>query len=181
MILEQVFEDAGLWGWPVADASEANRDVVGGVTDWDEYADWLEHTLRGGEESDYDRTWRAAYHEAGHAIAAALCGVQWTHATVVPSGQVNGYVAHEEIEDPHTLAFVAWAGIWAEAYWLDCDLLPLTITSGANDMETVEAYWNDSLEPESEDDWEGHMRVAWGAVEDLAERLFEERMISAPA
>jgi hypothetical protein len=60
----------------------------------------------------YDRR-RTAYHEAGHAVAAVMRGGKCCHITIEPEGDYDGRT--NVVVAQHNLAFVTYAGIWAEA------------------------------------------------------------------
>ncbi|QEN87722.1 hypothetical protein FZC33_15965 [Labrys sp. KNU-23] len=58
-----------------------------------------------------------AYHEAGHAVLAARCGVHLVKASIIPNGRVGGYVRFVQIRDcPPNLAITSeeWRKIQCE-------------------------------------------------------------------
>lgn len=127
-----------------------------------------------------------AYHEAGHAIAAALCGEQWTSASIHADG--GGFTAIQFRPATHQAnrAFISWAGPWAEARYVmgetAQDLVRFVLESGGGreDMEDIEKYWKDStLAPhETEDQWGGELELAWWIIDDMARQLMDTRFVS---
>lgn len=147
------------------------------------------------DEHGYDEeAERTAYHEAGHAIAAALCAVAWTEVRLVASGAERleegldawtEFVAeHYEETSPANRAFIAWAGPWAEARYLaPRDLwaaLPETQTyGGESDMEGVFEYWqsSDCAPHETEERWARELDCAWPQVQHLAKRSWRKGVV----
>lgn len=142
-----------------------------------------------------DERWRVAYHEAGHAIAAALCGVQWTEARANPNpdntfrtaglypdhytpedigrASLAGWVEGETIEEAASEAFVAWAGQYAETRSGYAESLARTEAGAESDWGKVWTYWNDPAHTphQTEDDWEAALDAAWPHVEAMAREL----------
>ena len=61
---------------------------------------------------NYDRR-LTAYNEAGHAVAAMMRGGTFVSITIEPDGDRDGCTSVEV--DTYDMAFVAFAGVWAEA------------------------------------------------------------------
>ena len=73
-----------------------------------------------------DAATRTAYHEAGHAVAAVICG---------------GYVKYINLSGPSLKcadeAFMVWAGPWTQAYWKgDCK------TNRIVEIFQTQSYWD---------------------------------------
>lgn len=124
------------------------------------------------------RVRRLAFHEAGHAVALALCGEQWTSARVDrPAPEFNGWVKHASVGNPANAAFVAWAGSYAEArsvYERDDPLLWTYVRAaqeegGRGDMQACLRYWGTPHEPVEQ--WAAELEVAWPQIRRLAARL----------
>ncbi len=123
--------------------------------------------------------WQTAYHEAGHAVAAALCGEQWTSVRIMPT-EPDPRALHTllgEMRDvsraytpPANDAFICWAGAWAEARGTDGDLRTAQDEHASSDMERAAAYRGN----ETEDQWAAELESAWPQIEILAEQLVSE-------
>jgi hypothetical protein len=66
-----------------------------------------------GPHTDHRRA-RAAFHEAGHAVAARLHRIRVDHLSVVPDGQTHGRVLTGGRGRPTDHVVVSWAGPLAE-------------------------------------------------------------------
>lgn len=158
-----------------------------------------------GSTREERQDWRVAYHEAGHAIAAALCGSQWTKATIEPAWGLLGFVACSDgFDHEANEAFFKWAGSYAQARgllrdqdWPDptdkaCerqDLMENRLWShvarversvgSSEDMKTVNSYFDDGrlATLETKDQWASELNLAWSQVCSLAARLVVERTI----
>lgn len=114
--------------------------------------------------------WAIAYHEAGHAIAAELCGVRWTSVAIFPDDGASGVhgvtrpLPGQDSPDS-SWAFIAWAGAWAQARYTGEDLSAVQQESGDADLGTVGDVVAD------EDAWSLDLELHWGEIEALAERL----------
>ena len=138
-----------------------------------------------------------AYHEAGHATAAVLCvaGRTEMQGTVDPdpgteffTGMDHGWTAYvaEHYEDTteENRAFIAWAGSWAEARYLDPDdpwrVLPaIQQTDGSADMVRVYDFWRDPAHDphDTEEQWARELDSAWSHVEELAKQLARQHPV----
>ncbi len=138
-----------------------------------------------------------AYHEAGHATAAVLCVAGWTEAKVDVDagpgseffdGMDNGWTAyvaqHYGDTTAENRAFIAWAGSWAEARYLDPDdpwrVLPdVQQTGGSSDMVRVYDYWRDAPHDphDTEEHWAQELDSAWSHVEALARQLARQHPV----
>ena len=58
---------------------------------------------------------RTAYHEAGHAVMAWLCGLSVSEAEIGESGDRRGHITHEKCTEAIKSALIYAAGIAAEA------------------------------------------------------------------
>lgn len=127
---------------------------------------------------------RLAFHEAGHAIAAALCATQWTSARIVPGSVGLGCVLGDPTPEPVNRTFVAWAGLYAEArscceaddprlWW---NVSAAQDEHGYSDMPPCWRYWVDPAEAphETPQGWAAEIELAWPQVELLAKRLLRE-------
>lgn len=126
-------------------------------------------------------SWDLAYHEAGHAVAAILCGVAVTEVVVDEDhGWVNGDPEHVADTSPANLAFIAWAGSWTEArFWSDdpWSVLPeVQEETSRSDMAVVNAYWADpgNAPHETDEQWASAIDWAWSCVETFASSLWSE-------
>ena len=138
-----------------------------------------------------------AYHEAGHATAAVLCvaGRTQMQGTVDPdqgteffNGMNNGWSAYVAEHYADTTeengAFIAWAGSWAEAHYLDPDdpwrvLAGIQQTGGSSDMVRVYDYWRDPAHDphDTEEQWARELDRAWSHVEELAKQLARQPQV----
>ena len=138
-----------------------------------------------------------AYHEAGHAAAAVLCVAGWTQSQVdlgsdrgseFFDGMANGWTAYvaEHYEDTteENRAFIAWAGSWAEARYLDPDdpwrvLAAIQQTGGSSDMVRVYDFWRDPAHDphDTEEHWAHELDSAWSYVEAMAKQLAGQHQV----
>ncbi len=58
---------------------------------------------------------RRAHHEAGHAVAAVARGERLVFITLQPTGDLDAMTRYTNSGDPVALAFISYAGAWAEA------------------------------------------------------------------
>jgi hypothetical protein len=132
-----------------------------------------------------------AYHEAGHAVAALLCVVGWEEIAISRRLDRWGWTTlveeHEDDTTPANLAFIDWAGAYAEARYLSPDdpwaVLPeVQNVSARSDMRKVRAYRDDPAHAphESDEQWARSLDGAWKHVVALAERLARERVVRTP-
>jgi hypothetical protein len=139
-----------------------------------------------------DKRRRIAYHEAGHAIAAQILGGYVTKMDISPTGD-----AHTWHHDPADLAFIAWAGSWAENHHLGGDCTADGLMAFMREFNSFDwlAYHNaqgcnysndDRFDAElcaelcrgprvaeiaPQDGWDRDLAEARHEIEDLAERL----------
>jgi len=60
------------------------------------------------------RRWLDAYHESGHAIVAAVQGIDVHRVSILPIGRTRGRCFHGLVTDPMAALVILWAGIIAE-------------------------------------------------------------------
>jgi len=122
-----------------------------------------------------------AVHEAAHAVAAAICGVQWTSARLLDRPVMLGYRAWVRIpviDSDADKAFIYWVGCWAEARWLGIPLEEAQRTSGGIDNRVVGAYWTAGGR-EGPDRWVAAMEPAWSEVLSFARKLANHGVVFA--
>jgi len=132
-----------------------------------------------GDRYYTESEWATAYHEAGHAIAAELCGVRWTSVASYPYNTRSGTVGLTRFlpgAPPKDRAFIAWAGPWAEARYTGEDLLTVQLQHGLSDLNTVTAMGWHLVDDE---EWALDLRLYLPEIEALAERLVERGHIYA--
>ena len=123
--------------------------------------------------------WAIAYHEAGHVVAAQICGIRWTSVVSVPHNTRSGILGatrHLPGAPSKDRAFVAWAGSWAQARYTGADLMSVQEEYGDADMDIVSHLGWDLAD---EDEWALALELHWPAIEALAERLVERGHIYA--
>jgi hypothetical protein len=127
-----------------------------------------------------------AYHEAAHAIAAALCAVQWYTARIFDDDpDLDGRVTHEPIRDPESRAFIAWAGAYGEArarYPRDDPFLRERVhearaAHGFSDEMIMNCY---DHTPADHARWAAALERAWPEVRKLAVELLRDGMVATP-
>jgi hypothetical protein len=148
----------------------------------------------------YDRE-LVAYHEAGHSVAAVLCGGKCCHITIEPDGDYDGLT--NVVVAQRNLAFVTYAGVWAEARaeWgkvldgKDDDCLTfddyVAIAFGRNAEGDLREYrrlmialaaaygdLNALLTYESEKAWCRQLEAKWLVIRKVAELLVAEADVS---
>lgn len=148
------------------------------------------------DDLDYDdATWSVAYHEAGHLVAAVLCGLQWTEAWIDPHGLrdefMRGVVRMLSRDDTPAadIAFFYWAGSYAQARyeagsgdpWLF--LQEIQDECGAADMLRVWDYWNDPTHAphETDEQWAIELDKGWATLERWAEQLVRAGHVESAA
>jgi hypothetical protein len=136
------------------------------------------------------------YHEAGHAIAAVTSD-GYVKSMDVSSDDSDRAGTKSAVPETVDVAFLAWAGPWAQAYWEgNCTTERIVVflrtqsewdrlcyvtardPAKAKSHPTVEAVyeriWPAATEPPippPDPQWHGKLRTAWSEIEALAESL----------